>query len=284
MNCPVCAAAAPRAGRKSDYTAYRCISCKHLFLWPPPSDALTLYTENYFKGGEDGFGYVDYDLDKQPMTDSLKHYLDLLQEQAGGTGHICDVGAATGFFLDLARQRGWTVSGYEPSDYAASMARAKGLNVTTGILPRGAGPFDAVTALDVIEHVPEPREFIRTVRSTLRNDGYFAINTPDSASTVARWMGMDWHAILPPEHLHLFNAKSLRLLLEQEGFKVVSTQWIGKRFTVQYIAQTLARWRRFAAFRSLADFLQNSRLGKIDLALNLKDNLFVIAKKRQRER
>ena len=152
------------------------------------------------------------------------------------------------------------------------------------MLPRSVGPFDAVTALDVIEHIPEPREFIRTVRSTLRNDGYFGINTPDSNSTIARWMGMDWHAILPPEHLHLFNAKSLKLVLEQEGFRVLSTQWIGKRFTVQYIAQTLARWRRFGGFRSLADSLQNTRLGQIDLSLNLKHNLFVIAQKRQRER
>ncbi len=284
MNCPVCAASAPRAGRKSDYTAYRCASCRHLFMWPPPADVLGLYTEKYFTGGENGFGYVNYDLDKQPMLESLHRYLDLLTARTGGPGRLCDIGTATGFFLDLARQRGWETTGYEPCAYAAAAARAKGLNVIAGVLPRGAGPFDAITALDVIEHVPEPREFVRTVRSALRDDGYFAINTPDSNSSVAKWMGMDWHAILPPEHLHLFNAKSLKMVLEQEGFRVLSTQWIGKRFTVQYIAQTLARWRRFAMFRSIADALQHTSIGQLDLSLNLKDNLFVIAQKRQRER
>ena len=61
--------------------------------------------QDCFKGAQDsGFGYVDYDLDKLPMVPTFECYLDRLERAGAKKGAMLDIGAATGFFLDIARR------------------------------------------------------------------------------------------------------------------------------------------------------------------------------------
>ena len=276
----MCSTAGEIVGTKNGYRVYRCQGCAQLFVWPPPDQPLDIYSEKYFAGGENGFGYVDYDRDKEPMIPTFEKYLDLIERYTNPSGRLLDVGAATGFFLHLAHKRGWTASGIEPCDYAARLARAKGLDVHTGVLEKPLGPFQVITALDVIEHLPDPRGFVRIVNQSLEPKGILAINTPDGGSAIAKRFGVNWHAVLPPEHLQLFNRQSLDMLLHQEGFEVLEHTWIGKRFTLQYVFQTLARVQRIEAWSGAAASLHRTRLGQIAIPLNLRDNLFVLARKR----
>lgn len=47
---------------------------------------------------------------------------------------IFDVGAATGYFLDLAKERGWKTAGSEISTFAAKEAANKGHKIYQGSL------------------------------------------------------------------------------------------------------------------------------------------------------
>jgi 2-polyprenyl-3-methyl-5-hydroxy-6-metoxy-1,4-benzoquinol methylase len=171
----------------------------------------------------------------------------------------------------------------EPSDHAAGLGRAKGIDVRTGTLETMAEPdhsFDVITLWDVIEHVPEPRETLRQVRRLLRPGGIIAINTPDADSAWARVMGMGWHLIVPPEHLHLFGKRSLQLVLSDTNFESVMTSKIGKTFTVQYVFHTLAQWQKLGLWKMLSEKLSENPLGKIGLPINLRDNVFLLARSR----
>src|ERR1035438_4821407 len=132
--CVICSAVAESCWVKSGYTYYRCRSCRHLFVWPMPEDARKIYSRTYFEGGGDGFGYPDYDRDKQAMAPTFTAYLDRIARISGRTGTLLDVGAATGFFMGMARARGWSVSGVEVSDHASQTARRRGFDVRTGVL------------------------------------------------------------------------------------------------------------------------------------------------------
>ena len=116
---------------KKGYDLYKCISCKLLFTFPVP-DSSKVYDDSYFSGAEKGFGYVDYDLDKEPMTPTFNKYLDLLSGFGKTNGDLLDIGCATGFFIKLAKNKGFKVIGIEFSDYAAKKGRDSGLNVITG--------------------------------------------------------------------------------------------------------------------------------------------------------
>jgi 2-polyprenyl-3-methyl-5-hydroxy-6-metoxy-1,4-benzoquinol methylase len=247
-----------------------------------PSNHLGIYDAEYFEGGDQGFGYVDYDRDKLAMVSTFDRYLDRIDAAQTSRGRLLDVGAATGFFLDLARKRGWQVTGVEPSAHAAAMGRAKGIDVTTGILDDCDFPensFDAITLWDVIEHVPEPMSTLRKVNRLLKPSGVLAINTPDSSSLVATLMGMKWHLIVPPEHLNLFHKKSLRRAVEASSFTILSEEKVGKRFTIQYVVQMLNHWTQMKLWRESAEFLRTRALGQWGVPINLRDNMFLLARK-----
>ena len=85
---------------------------------------------------------------------------------------------------------------------------------------------------------------------------------------------------MPPEHIHYFNHKSIRLLLEKSGFCVESISTMDKSFTFEYVVQILARWLDISFIQRIAEWLgRRPALGKLSLPINLRDNMFIIARK-----
>jgi SAM-dependent methyltransferase len=282
VSCTICNGNARSLGEKNAFPLFSCKECGHLFIWPIPDSPLEIYSEDYFRGGEKGFGYIDYDRDKAPMADTFRLYLKEIARNGKSTGTMLDVGAATGFFLDIARREGWETYGIELSQYAAEVARDKGLRVSTGTADTCDFPaefFDVVTAWDVIEHMPDPRATLEKIRKLLKPGGLLVINTPDSGCLLARLLGKRWHLVVPPEHLNLFHRRSLKITLEKLGYSVIRRTTIGKRFTLQYIFMTMAHWQKLGMWERAAAYLQRHQLGSIGLPINLHDNMFVIARK-----
>lgn len=281
INCPICESKDVRFfSQKKGYSLYKCQNCKLLFISPVPA-SLDVYDDSYFSGAEKGFGYVDYDADKEPMIPVFNKYLDLVNSLGVKTGTLLDIGAATGFFIDLAKKRGFTVKGVELSDYAAKKGREKGLDVFTGDLHSAHyrdGQFDVITMFDVIEHVPDPVGFISEASRILKKDGLLLINTPDAESLWAKVLGPRWQLIMPPEHIHYFSPRNLGDYLSKNGYRVELSTKIGKWFTLQYVLKMLYKWQGYRIFL-IGPFL-NKFLSKISLPINLHDNFFMIIRKK----
>jgi 2-polyprenyl-3-methyl-5-hydroxy-6-metoxy-1,4-benzoquinol methylase len=254
-----------------------------LFVSPLP-DLVEVYDQDYFAGAGEGFGYVDYDKDKEPMIPTFNKYLDLLVGKKEPTDiTLLDVGAATGFFMSLAEARGFSTTGIEISDFAASLGRQKGLNIITGDLlkaPFMNGYFDVVTMCDVLEHVTDPKAILLETKRILKPEGLLLINTPDAESVVARMFGKNWHLLVPPEHLHYFSPKNLSKFLEKIGFEIVINTTIGKKFTLSYVFNMLYKWQKLSIWNYFADKTSKGFLSKIYLPINLYDNFFIIARKK----
>jgi 2-polyprenyl-3-methyl-5-hydroxy-6-metoxy-1,4-benzoquinol methylase len=150
-----------------------------------PTALEDLYAENYFAGADEGFGYVDYDADKEPMVGAFKKYLQHVRKLSPQAKSLLDVGAATGFFLDIARTDGFTVAGVEISEFAAQKGRDKGIEMTTGTLDQVSGTYDVISMLDLIEHVTDPRAELKKAHALLAEHGLLVINTPDAGSPYA---------------------------------------------------------------------------------------------------
>lgn len=280
--CVVCATQALFYAEKDGWHVHRCPECGLLFVWPMPRNALQVYEGDYFTGASHGFGYVDYDRDKEAMIPTFRTYLKKIARYLPEKGRMLDIGAATGFFLDLARAAGWETVGIEPSGSAAEKAGKKGLDVRTGILEAGRfapSSFEAITMWDVLEHLPDPAAVLGVATELLKPGGVLCINTPDAGSTWARLMGARWHLLCPPEHLCLFSGRSLAVLLSGCGLKSLERTKIGKRFTLPYIAQTLAHWHKLRLWEFVAAGLQHSPIRSWGVPINLRDNVFVMAQK-----
>ncbi len=279
INCWLCGSEAHFFCNKNGYDLYKCGNCKLIFIYPPLKNPPDVYSKAYFSGAEAGFGYVDYDADKEPMVSTFNRYLDIISNLGFKKGKLLDIGAATGFFMGLTKARGFEVTGVELSNFATEMARNKGLNVVAGKLEDGKFPegyFDVITMLDVVEHLTSPEEDLLEVKRILKKGGLLVINTPDASSLWARVLGKYWQLIIPPEHVNYFSPNNLSQYLKGLGFKVKVNTKIGKSFTLQYILKMLYKWQKMRIF-----LINLGLLSKISIPINLRDNFFMILEKNE---
>jgi 2-polyprenyl-3-methyl-5-hydroxy-6-metoxy-1,4-benzoquinol methylase len=212
-------------------------------------DLAAAYDEGYFRGGV----YADYLGDREPIRRNAARVLSRLEREVKGR-RLLDVGCAAGFFLEAARERGWSTFGLELSSFGAQHAReVLKLDVEQRSIlepPDGLGPFDVITLWDVIEHIDDPGRALRIVRRMIADGGRVLVSTGDVRSWLARLTRSRWRLFADPTHLWFFDEDSLGRLLEQAGFRVVSAARHGKHVSLAMAlhqaplpgAAALSRW------------------------------------------
>jgi SAM-dependent methyltransferase len=143
---------------------------------------------------------------------------------AGPPGRVLDVGCGPGDYLAVWKSFGWAVEGIEPSaEVAAAAAGRIAASVQVGLIEDVAlteQRFDLVTMCHSLEHVRSPRLALRKIRRALAPGGRLLLMLPNFAAWERRVFGHDWYAMEVPRHLFHFEPKTLRALLEAEGFEV----------------------------------------------------------------
>lgn len=139
---------------------------------------------------------------------------------------LLDVGCSSGALLRSAQRAGFVVEGVEPAEHAAASAKTAGLNVFHGYLQEARYPaasFDAVTLMEVIEHLPDPSALLREVWRILKPNGVLAVGTGNGASWTVRLVGARWGYFQVAGHgghISFFNPTSLGVLAQRCGFRV----------------------------------------------------------------
>ncbi len=284
--CPVCGdKSAKKLWVKNSFDIFRCQSCGALFVPDRNINLKSLYSKDYFTGAVRGFGYADYDRDKEAMRGTFEIYLAKIEKALPRDlpRRLLDVGAANGMFLAVAKKRNWEVWGVEVSDFAATEGRKRGFDIKTGTIIEAKFPdafFSVVTLWDVLEHIQDPHATLQEIARITKETGLIAVNTPDTQSLFAKLMGKHWHLAIPPEHLILYNAKNAGRMLKKYGYATVAHAHIGKSFTLEYILQTLSNQQKFFLWRFLLWLVTRLRIRKLVIPVNVRDNFFLIAIKK----
>jgi SAM-dependent methyltransferase len=259
----------------------RCDECS--FVTAHPSTILDgldhLYQGDYFRGDE----YADYLGDKRIIQKNFRRWLKTVRRFVP-SGSLVDVGCAYGFFLELAQQH-FRSFGYDVSEEAVEYAGSQ-LGVTakcqdflsdSGVFPDS---IDAITMWDVVEHLPNPRQFIQHSAQVLKPDGFLFITTGDIESWVARRQGRKWRLIHPPTHLQYFSKVTLTRLLNRCGFDVVKVQYPVYWRSLHQILYGVFAVEKPDNPPSIYRILNKLTPGKLGVPLNTFDIMFVTAQKR----
>jgi len=186
--------------------------------------------------------------------------------QGGKRAAILDLGCGGGIATEALAREGFVVTGMDASTDAIGVARAHaadgGLSIAyhVGLADDAAAAglrFDAVVALEIIEHVPDQAAFVRSLAQLLKPGGLLFVSTLNrtlrslavakvGAEYIARLLPAgthDWRRFVKPEELGaLGRAAGLRLMdLSGMVYSPAAATWTASRDTsINYIA-ALAR-------------------------------------------
>ena len=253
--CPACRSERTARAFSAGGTQWvRCRACATLFDPDPPGEEerLALYegAEYFVKRGGAGdgetlWGYPDdYLADREISEAKFDRVLGHLERYAG-PGRLLDVGCGPGFLLPVAARRGWRAFGADLNEWAVAHARDElGLDVRRGGLEDLAlepGALDAITMLDLIEHVPDGGAILAAAAGAVRPGGAIAILTPDAGSLPSRALGARWPEVRRPgEHSVLYSVAGLSALLRRHGFSPAGWHSIGKTASLATLAADVA--------------------------------------------
>jgi SAM-dependent methyltransferase len=147
-----------------------------------------------------------------------------------GRRRLLDLGAHVGRLIALAARTGWEAEGVELNPRtSAHAARATGLPVHRADWRdwEAAGRrYDAVTLVDVLEHVPDPVPALEAVRRVLAPGGWVAVQVPHGPNqlrkeTVRGRLFRGYRPTVADNLVHVshFTPGSLRRALERAGFR-----------------------------------------------------------------
>jgi 2-polyprenyl-3-methyl-5-hydroxy-6-metoxy-1,4-benzoquinol methylase len=167
---------------------------------------------------------------------------ELLGLNPGSSFHLLDVGCSSEALLLSAVKEGIEAEGVEPAMRAAETARAAGLTVFAGMLHEARYPaerFQAVTMMEVIEHLRQPIDVVKEIWNILAPGGILVIGTGNADSWTVSIMRERWdyfHMERYGGHISFFTPRSLERLAGRCGFRIERLETKRVRFAESFQA------------------------------------------------
>jgi SAM-dependent methyltransferase len=227
--CKICGQPATLIGTKAgtfhkkNFELFHCPACGYSFINNPWLDYANIYSEAYYKGqGADP--YVDYVFELEHPEQTVRDYewngiLNVVRSLVPVSPRTrwLDFGCGNGGLVRYVHsQANCQIWGYE-GGWIRKRAEQVGIPfLSESELHREEGTFDVVTAIEVLEHLPEPLTTLKQIRPLLRPGGLFFFTTGNAQPH--RNKLLQWPYVLPEIHISFFEPRTMDLALHKTGF------------------------------------------------------------------
>jgi len=228
-----------------EFDVVRCGDCGLVRLEPQPGaeELVRYYPRDYWYAPQaNAASRLEEAYRRLVLRDHVGFVAEALRHAAAGP--LLDVGCGGGLFLGMLRERGFRVVGLDWSQEAARLAwqhqqapAVCGTLERAPLLPRS---FACITMFHVLEHLPDPRQYLSVARELLAAGGRLVVQVPNAACWQFRLLGPWWNGVDVPRHLYDFRALDLEKLLAACGFEVVRRKYFSLRDNPAGLASSLA--------------------------------------------
>ncbi len=220
---------------------FQVVECKRCRLMqlapqPAPSELETYYPKNYWFAPEMSTA--------SRLEEIYRRFVLRDHVRFGESGPVLDVGCGGGLFLRMLQDRGFRAMGLDFSLDAARVAwsvnRAPATCATLEAAPFARQTCAAVTMFHTLEHLYEPRSYLRAAHELLRPGGRLVVQVPNAACWQFLLLGASWNGVDVPRHLYDFRPADLDRMLGSCGFEVLRRKYFSLRDNPAGLATSLA--------------------------------------------
>lgn len=190
------------------------------------NDEIDFYGKNYWLEASAEFPDI-FVRSRNDLRERNLHWLKYLLKYKLPPGRVLEVGCAHGSFLAILQHIGFQVTGMEMSPWVIEYAK----NIFHVDVKRGpietsnlamSDKFDVIAMMDVMEHLNDPVETIKSCLDYLADDGILLIQMPCFPSHLESLQVLDGKhpfekMMLPSEHLYLFSENSATQFFKNLG-------------------------------------------------------------------
>jgi SAM-dependent methyltransferase len=148
-----------------------------------------------------------------------KKYAKEISEEVGlnSKSLVLEVGSNDGYLLQYFKELGIPVQGMDPSVEASLVAIKKGIPTEIEFFDtRVSVSADLIIANNVIAHTPDPNEFVKALKQSLKQNGTITVEFP----TILELIKNNQFDTIYQEHYSYFSLHSIKNLFEKHGLKV----------------------------------------------------------------
>jgi SAM-dependent methyltransferase len=232
----------------------RCPDCGLIFLSNIPDNLNAYYSGTY---------YCSPSFEKLKKVAKAENYQLAMIHQFVKAGRLLEVGPGFGIFAYQAKQAGFDVDVIEKERRCCEFLTDKiGVNAIQSDKPhevlKSAKGYDVIALWQVIEHLPNPWEFLKNAALNLNSGGILLIATPNPSAFQFGFQGALWPHVDAPRHLCLIPVDLLIKYLEPLGLRPVMTDFNDKG---------AKSWNRFGWQRYLMNGFSNKWLQRLAFVL-----------------
>ncbi|MGK7940290.1 MAG: methyltransferase domain-containing protein [Crocosphaera sp.] len=126
---------------------------------------------------------------------------------------VLEIGSGFGFFVEKAQREDINITGIELNEHAVTIAQRKQLPVKKIdlqiVAENSPNAYDAVCSFQVLEHVVNPKDFIRWAVEALKPGGKLILGVPNAKSFLKhQYCLLD----MPPHHMSQWSASTFKAL------------------------------------------------------------------------
>lgn len=183
-----------------------------LYTDPIPNDLEKYYeSDAYISHTDSKKTFIDtiYQLVKRS---ALKSKIKLAESFVIGDKILLDVGAGTGDFVQTATLKKWKAKGIETNEKAREVAVQKNIDLLEQRPDSLSDRPTVITLWHVLEHLPDPQEYLKWIHSQLQDKGVLIIAVPNFNSWDAKHYREYWAAYDVPRHLWHFSRSAIEKL------------------------------------------------------------------------
>jgi SAM-dependent methyltransferase len=208
-----------------EFLLRRCRTCQFVFVSNPWLEYDLIYSEDYYngRGADTKLNYVG---EVQNPTRTIRRYewrgvLERVRGLASVTSQTnwLDFGCGTGGFVQYLRSQAIDAVGFEQG-WCTDLLRKNGTpTIDEDDFGRYHGYFDIVSAIEVIEHTPDPVALLRSIHRLLKPGGLVFLTTGNAEPFHDRITS--WRYVTPEVHISYFEPATLSRALRAAEFEPV---------------------------------------------------------------